>query len=225
MKRHPSCSAILPIQQIPHRLTPGGVGAFVGLERVRRFSCRIRVFFTARRTTIREPRLPRFQLKLLPANHTRLDRIRRHTHYILSREQTPRSRNETVPLKYRTLNRISPSPEHILFNVGRWCNGSTARGPSLRLGFRHAARTPRKRLKFESVQVHPSFTEDVSQGQWRVRRTGYSPPSSNLIPSAIVSIIVVSPWQGARHFAVANGLGLPEAVCILINYVFLRAAS
>ena len=52
------------------------------------------------------------------------------------------------------------------------------------------------------VRIPPGpflLTEDVSQGRWRVRRAGYNPPQSNLILGAIVSIIVVLPWQGTDY--------------------------
>src|SRR5579872_1595788 len=67
-------SAVFPVQQILHRLTPGGVGAFVALQRIGRCSARI-LFLAARRTAIRKPGLPRPQLKLFPTLHTSFNRI------------------------------------------------------------------------------------------------------------------------------------------------------
>src|SRR3954447_24589990 len=53
-----------------------------------------------------------------------------------------------------------------LYSVGSWFESRRAhqvRGPRLRSGFRHAAQTPRKRLKVESRRAHqlPQFTASV----------------------------------------------------------------
>src|SRR5690349_5468985 len=63
-------STILAIQQILHSVAASGIRSFVTLPPVGRPRRRIhRFIFAALRTAIREPRFPRFQLKLLPAHH------------------------------------------------------------------------------------------------------------------------------------------------------------
>ena len=55
-------------------------------------------------------------------------------------------------------------------SCGSWACGVTA-----------AQFLAKVQVRFESLQVHSSLVEDVSQGQWGVRRAGCDPPESNLI--------------------------------------------
>ena len=97
-------STVLPIKQIPHRLTSRRVRAFVRLPSIGSLRPRIpRVLLTARRTPIRKPRLPRPQLKLFTAHHASFDRICWHLFYFIAGSERVMGQSElwTVPFRWR----------------------------------------------------------------------------------------------------------------------------
>lgn len=65
--------AILPIEQVLHRLAAGCVRSLVGLQRVGRFSSLGGVFFTTRRTAIGKPGLAGSQFELFTTSYTLFD--------------------------------------------------------------------------------------------------------------------------------------------------------
>jgi hypothetical protein len=95
-------SAILPIQQIPHRLPPRLIRfrqrlALVGAHTLL-FSGSIRLRFAACRTSVGKPRLPRLQLKFLRADHTNFNRKCHLANYFINH----RERLTTVSRKQLT---------------------------------------------------------------------------------------------------------------------------
>lgn len=69
-------SAVLAVKQIPHGLTAGGVCAFVGFQRVRRFLRIGRFFITAIGAAVGETGLAGLEFELLSADDAGLDGIR-----------------------------------------------------------------------------------------------------------------------------------------------------
>jgi hypothetical protein len=91
----------------------------------------------------------------------------------------------------------------------RRCNRNTAlcpsrRGPSLRSGFRRAARTPRKRLKFESRRVHSPNLRRRSFA-WEDNTVIISP--SNLTSRSAREIPKVDRVLAPRYLPMAPNLG------------------